>query len=565
MTPETRKCQNCKQNFVIEPEDFNFYERIKVPPPTFCPQCRFQRRLAFFNLINLWKRKCDLCGKESLSAYPPDAPFKVYCPPCWWSDKWDPFEYGRDYDFTRPFFDQWNELFREVPHLGLLVEHNVFETSPYTNYAGSLKNCYLLFNAEFDENCETGYYLFRNNFLFDVSLAMQCEHCYDSMHVYKVNRGIGLRVQVAESLDCTFLRNCINCQNCFGSANLRNKKYYLFNKPYDKESYFAEIKEYDLGSYAGYEAAKKEAEENWDSLPHKAINEEMNTGSSGNLFFQTKNCKDCFELEFGEDCRYLQMVMNAKDSYDVTGWAGVEKCYDSFCIGRGAFNVKFSFLAALPANDMEYSALVIEGKGFFGCASVKNGEYCILNKRYPKEEFYRLREKIVAHMDEVPYTDSRGRAYRYGEFFPVEMSPWAYNQTLADSFFPVDKKEAEERGYRWAPASESAHAATRRASDLPDHIRDVGDDVLNEIIECSRCKKGYKVTPGELSFLRKMNLPLPRRCPFCRIKEKLGVWFSEYRLVPRRCDRCGKDITTSKSLENKKQVFCRECFIQGLV
>jgi len=29
---ETKNCQNCKNDFTIEPDDFSFYEKIKVPP-----------------------------------------------------------------------------------------------------------------------------------------------------------------------------------------------------------------------------------------------------------------------------------------------------------------------------------------------------------------------------------------------------------------------------------------------------------------------------------------------------------------------------------------------------
>ncbi|KKU51453.1 MAG: hypothetical protein UX74_C0027G0022, partial [Parcubacteria group bacterium GW2011_GWA2_47_10b] len=31
MSPETKTCQNCKNSFTVEPEDFGFYEKIKVP------------------------------------------------------------------------------------------------------------------------------------------------------------------------------------------------------------------------------------------------------------------------------------------------------------------------------------------------------------------------------------------------------------------------------------------------------------------------------------------------------------------------------------------------------
>ena len=41
---ETKVCQNCKKDFVIEPDDFAFYEKMKVPAPTFCPDCRMTQR-----------------------------------------------------------------------------------------------------------------------------------------------------------------------------------------------------------------------------------------------------------------------------------------------------------------------------------------------------------------------------------------------------------------------------------------------------------------------------------------------------------------------------------------
>ena len=36
----TGECQNCKTKFEITADDMRFYERIKVPPPTWCPECR---------------------------------------------------------------------------------------------------------------------------------------------------------------------------------------------------------------------------------------------------------------------------------------------------------------------------------------------------------------------------------------------------------------------------------------------------------------------------------------------------------------------------------------------
>ncbi len=108
---ETKTCQNCKQNFTIETEDFLFYEKIKVPPPTFCPTCRMKRRTNFRNLCSLYRWYCDLCGRSIIAMYHTEETAPIYCSECWNSDKWDATSYGQDYDFSRPFFEQWNDLY----------------------------------------------------------------------------------------------------------------------------------------------------------------------------------------------------------------------------------------------------------------------------------------------------------------------------------------------------------------------------------------------------------------------------------------------------------------------
>ena len=119
MSSETKTCQNCKSAFTIEPEDFAFYEKMQVPPPLWCRLCRFQRRLMFMNERALYKRACDLCGKSMITMYSPDKKVVVYCNPCWWSDEWDPMDYGMEYDPSRPFFSQIKELLGKTPWMAL--------------------------------------------------------------------------------------------------------------------------------------------------------------------------------------------------------------------------------------------------------------------------------------------------------------------------------------------------------------------------------------------------------------------------------------------------------------
>src|SRR3990167_7542571 len=111
MNSETKTCQNCHNNFTIEPEDFKFYEKMQVPPPTFCPECRLQRRLMFRNERTLHRRKCDATNhkEELISIFSHDKKQRVYDQKFWWSDEWDSLSYAKEYDFNRPFFEQLKE------------------------------------------------------------------------------------------------------------------------------------------------------------------------------------------------------------------------------------------------------------------------------------------------------------------------------------------------------------------------------------------------------------------------------------------------------------------------
>ncbi len=568
MQKEIKNCQNCRNEFTIEPEDFEFYEKIKVPAPTWCPKCRFQRRLSFQNLVNLYKRKCDLCGKDSISMYAPEAPVKAYCPTCWWSDNWDPHEYGRDYDFSRPFFEQLKEMWREVPLLGLSIGKESMATSPYTNHNDYLKNCYLIFHGSFCEDSAYGLVLLHSKSCFDSSFIHTNELLYDCTHSFKCNKCVGSHFDMTESFECFFCRDVHNSQNCFASANLRNKKYHIFNKQYSKEGYFKEISKWDLGSYRTYQEVKKLAEEYWKKFSPRPYYDTLSVNSSGNYVFQSKNCKECFETVGAEDCKYMFLVADPpiKDCYDITNWGqNLTFSYEGAIIGENSSNMRFCQEAGINLFNAEYCKLSAGGSNHFGCVSMKKGDYVILNKRYEKEEFEKLRAEIIEHMNDMPYVDKNGRVYRYGEFFPTEIQPYAYNETVAQNFFPLTKEEAEERGYWWRDEDKKEYQTTKKANDLPDNIKDAPDNVLQEVVECKKCGRGYKIIPMELKFLREMNLPLPRECPFCRINEKFAIWVKNLRIFKRKCSKCSAGFETSHPENETPYILCKECYQKELL
>lgn len=147
----------------------------------------------------------------------------------------------------------------------------------------------------------------------------------------------------------------------------------------------------------------------------------------------------------------------------------------------------------------------------FGCIGLRNKKWCILNKEYDEETYHRLREEIVKNMQS------------YGEFFGLADSPFAYNESLAQVYFPLTKEQALQKGYTWKDQDVKEYNITIQAKDLPQHIDDVKDSLIQETIGCvhegtcnEQCIVAFKIIPQELALYRSLNIPLPQLCPNCR-------------------------------------------------
>jgi len=111
----SRICSISSTVFEISPHEEKLYQLFEVPPPTLCPVERSRRRLAFWNDRNIYWRKCYITGVKILSVLSPEKPLKVISDAAYWSDQWNAKYYAQEIDFTRPFFEQWATLQRNVP------------------------------------------------------------------------------------------------------------------------------------------------------------------------------------------------------------------------------------------------------------------------------------------------------------------------------------------------------------------------------------------------------------------------------------------------------------------
>jgi hypothetical protein len=574
---ETKNCQNCKQDFTIEPDDFSFYGKINVPPPTWCPECRMIRRMSWRNERNWHKRICDATGKPIISSFSKDCPYKVYELNYWRSDEFDAMVYGSDYDFSRDFFTQFNDLLKTVPHPNLIQKNSV--DCEYSNYSINCKNCYVVASAVSLEDCcyALGSVTSCKKSL-DVHQSNDCESCYeiiDCIKCYELFFG-----QNCEGcISSYFLYDCRNSSNCIACVGLRNASYFILNKQYTKDAYLEEVKKLNLYTREGLQNIKEKFEELKKSFPRKyaIINKAENC--IGDDINNARNCKYCFYARNEvENIKYsFKAFGNTKDGYDaVTAWDSSELFCE--CVSISGQRVYFSQLI-WGGFDIEYSYNCFDCNNIFGCVGLRNKSYCVFNKQYSKEEYKALVASIREQMGTLPYVAKDNTIYKYGEFLPSEFSPYGYNDSLANDYFPLEKAEAANKNFNWQEKEEKNYSITIYKGSVPD---EPSDGILSEVIECRdqslcthNCSSAFKIVPEELTFYKSHHLPLPEFCPSCRHKKRVELK-NPLKLWHRACmcnqtthahgnNKCEVEFETSYAPDRPEKIYCEKCYQQEVL
>ncbi|MFN8390865.1 MAG: hypothetical protein U0136_11290 [Bdellovibrionota bacterium] len=541
--------QHCSRSgvaFSVEPEDLEFYRRIGVPIPTLCPDERMRRRLSFRNESKLYHRKCDATKQNIISMYSPDKPLVVYDNDFWWGDGWDSRSFGRDFDFARPFFPQFTELLANAPKMAR-IQQGTNENSKYTNCAGNNKNCYLLFSSSANEDCSYGSHVrtsrtcFDNYAIHECELAYQCVECFHSYDIQYCR-------EVYHSNTMRHCLDCRGCNHCFACAGLRNASYQILNRPVSRSEFerFLSDKNAQRDALRRYNAL-------YLSVPRIYADFVQCEHCTGSYLTNCKNASYCWSSDSLEDCKYCSNTLGLKSAYDVDyyGVSGLnELLYECEGVGLGLFQVYFSKLIWGGCSDITYSYECFSSKNLFGCAGMKNGEYCILNKQYSKAEYDSLVPRIIEHMK---------LTHEWGEFFPTEISPFGYNETLANEVFPMRKEEVVARGWKWR--DEASHPPSPLETyNPPESITDVTDEVLEKVLVCELTGKPYKITRQELQFYRNQNIPLPTLHPEARHLERLHLR-QPRKLHQRTCDQCTAPILSTYPVDAPEKVCCESCYL----
>ncbi len=543
------KCTQCKSQFEITTKDKDFYKKMYVPEPGLCHNCRQQKRLIYQNQINLYKRKCDGSGEEIISHYHPDSPLTVYKQAYWYSGKWDALEFGRDFDFNRPFFEQWYDLYKVVPRPALFGGFSFNENSEYVNYAGYNKNCYMIFDSDFNWDCYYSLGLNKSKNSIDCLRSKECELSYECVDCYR-------SYKLYYSQDCdncsssAFLKNCIGCKHCFMCSNLKNKEYFINNQKYNKTTYEKLMKSlsrhYEIQKYL----------KNWNDFkvkyPQKCTHGFQNENVLGDYLVQSKDSDYCYDSMELWDCKYFYRSFgSAKNCIDCDECGdNAELLYESSVCGFNIQNFRFDAFCIQQSSNLDYCQYCNWSSNCFGCAGLIRNKYCIFNKQYTKEEYNELVPKIIEHM----------KTYgEWGENFPEKYSDFAYNETLAHEYFPLTKEEALATGYRWRDPDKKEYLSA--TSQIPDDSIEADQSICNELFACELCSRNYKIIEQELKFYKEQGVPIPKECFYCRHAHRFAMR-NPRKIIDRKCDKCSVDIKTTYSTDRQEKVYCEKCYLE---
>lgn len=534
-----KTCTQCSSEFVVTEKDIDLLERISpvyegkkvlIPWPLMCPLCRSIRRMQFRNESTLHHRTSSLSGKKMLSIYDDSVKFPVYSYEEWVSDEWDSADMGMDFDFSRPFFEQFIELRDRVPHPGLIFSNN--QNCDYCNIVGNSKDCYLCFGSINCEGC-----LYGNPFF--------CIKCVDSLLLR--NSELCLECSDSDKLyECFWCQNCSNSRNlmfcdsvhnssdCFACVNLNHKKYCILNKQYTKEEYERIVKSMDLSTDEGFDLVLKKFNDLKGSLPHRAYIGVNNEDVSGNYIFNSKDCHDCYGIADCQDVNYSYQMVDIKDGMDLTNGEIGELLYNISALFDNVSKTALSYFLWGNIEGLYYSAFCnMNVRDCFGCVGLKHKQYCILNKQYTKEEYEEKVNKIIEHMK------STGE---WGKFFPVEVSPFGYNETIAGDFYPLTKDEVLAKGWKW----NDAVGAEREGGDA---------------LRCEVMNRPFRIIPQEKAMYERFGVRLPTRCWKQRHLDRVALR-NPMELFDRSCDKCGEGMKTTYSPDRPEKVYCEKCYLK---
>lgn len=204
----------------------------------------------------------------------------------------------------------------------------------------------------------------------------------------------------------------VGCNDCFGSVGLRRKQYNIFNRQYDRETYFERLEEVKKTSL---EEIMKAVEDLKNKSPRLMLHGDQNENSFGDYLYGSKNSYYCFDAKRLEDCAYINNSEQITDSMDCSNNYYRSELNYEVIAAMNITNCNYCY-GVFDSYDLEYCENIYSSHHLFGCFSLKGASYQIFNEQYSEEDWHKKVAELKAQM---------AQEGDYGKILPSTYPEWA--------------------------------------------------------------------------------------------------------------------------------------------
>ncbi len=557
------------------------WEKFMLDMPNYAYWVRMLMRMNFRNEKKFCYAKTKNTQKTEISIVH-DSVRDVLSPKDWYEE--DFYQYGIDY--SGDFQQDLKKLFSSVPYLSRFVLTS--ENSEYCNQTYQEKDCYLCAWGQNGESCMYTMYDLYAKYILDCHGAFYGEIGYESIMIFKSFKFFYCTALV-DCYNTRFSVDLKNCKNVLFGYGLDGAEYIFKNKKLDKEEWEKVFAEYQkkIETISGLQEVIKEYEAFLQEYPRQAVRNVNVEWCIGTQINNSKNTIFWFGTDDSNDSIYCGVAWWWENFIDIESTSSSPRCYN--CI----WSIKMHGCISIANNFDEmknsyYDLYMRWSEYMLWCFGFANQSHCILNKRYAQEEWETLTKKII--------TELKSKWIR-GQFLDTELSPFPYNDSVANKFFPIknlkvwntlnvlnpdgvgtvevldpeafisdallDLGGEEKLKIKWRnkdlEINIPEHMVAIAAKDLPNNINDVTDDILKKVVLCAETGRPFRIMKLELDFYRSYHLPLPIFHPDVRdvnrYKKMPNRWLDIY-----TCAKCNKETLAEYAPNDTRKVYCEACY-----
>ncbi|KKW37023.1 MAG: hypothetical protein UY82_C0004G0018 [Candidatus Uhrbacteria bacterium GW2011_GWC2_53_7] len=549
-------CPISGEKRTLTENEITVYRKHQAPPKNYAPIVRMQMLTTQWPGGQWWYNKHAESGAPIICPVHPATGIKVLPDKEWFAKDFS--DLSLEVDLNHLFLDQLIELRRKVPS-SAGRNYKEAENSIAVVSLGDVNSYFVVLSRS-------------KNTLFSVS-ALDTE---SSAEVYN-SSGVTSSYQVVhsdriynsqyirESRDClnsAFLFDCRNCENCFGATNKRNAKYVWFNKQLTQNEWEKIRAEVDLGSRSQTQKWLAKFNELVNQAPWPENFNENCENSTGEYLTKATNCEMVYYADGGardefhtswslgncERNAYASSMSNAQDNYFS---CDVVQCNKT----------RYSYLL-MRCQNVEYSTECYDCENVFGCVGLRRKKFCILNKQYSENDYWKKLDELKCVMLE------RGE---YGEFLPAKMSPAYFPEGGSVRYYLADPVvfskavnahtfEADEDGALGENLSNATKVAD--STEIPDSIDNLDDAWIGKPVFDAAYKRRFSLFAPEVTLYRKLRVAPPVSHHVKRVLDlthtaNTGVFESC------TCETCQEDVTISRNpTYPNRRIFCKACYLE---